>query len=122
MGAIAYETGGILVDNGWLRLLGSGNQKLHRDIAAWNAGRAEGFVLCGDDVLGGFVLLTEGLWERTPGRFITWRLTPCSGNLLKSDLVRSFNGVLRLSCVTSTSKKGYRMLSPIRKPCPETNA
>lgn len=60
MGAIAYETGGILVDDGWLRLLGSGNQKLHRDIAAWNAGRAEGFVLCGDDVLGGFFAVNGG--------------------------------------------------------------
>ena len=28
MGAIVYETGGILIDNGWIRILGSGNKKL----------------------------------------------------------------------------------------------
>ena len=25
MGAVIYETGGILIDNGWLRILGSGS-------------------------------------------------------------------------------------------------
>ena len=32
MGAIAYETGGILIDGGWLRLLGSGHPKLPRTL------------------------------------------------------------------------------------------
>src|ERR1700754_4174883 len=45
VGAIAYETGGILVDHGWLRILGSGHPKLPRDIAEWNAGRSSGYLL-----------------------------------------------------------------------------
>jgi hypothetical protein len=32
MGAIVYETGGILIDHGWLRFLGSGNSKLNRSL------------------------------------------------------------------------------------------
>jgi hypothetical protein len=39
MGAIIYETGGILVDHGWIRLLGSGCERLPRSIADWNSGR-----------------------------------------------------------------------------------
>ena len=30
MGSIIYETGGILIDNGWIRILGSGSEKLKR--------------------------------------------------------------------------------------------
>jgi hypothetical protein len=32
MGAIVYQTGGILIDNGWIRILGSGNEKLNRTL------------------------------------------------------------------------------------------
>ncbi len=32
MGAIIYETGGILVDHGWIRILGSGCQRLPRSL------------------------------------------------------------------------------------------
>lgn len=60
LGAIAYETGGILVDDGWLRLLGAGNPRLDRDIVSWNKGRTDGLLLFGDDVLGGFFALNGG--------------------------------------------------------------
>jgi hypothetical protein len=39
-GAIIYETGGILIDNGWLRILGSGSQPLNRSLPEWNKGKA----------------------------------------------------------------------------------
>src|SRR6478752_1252509 len=32
MGAIIYSTGGLLIDNGWIRVLGSGNDKLNRNL------------------------------------------------------------------------------------------
>ena len=35
MGAVVYETGGILIDDGWLRILGSGSAKLPR---VWEVG------------------------------------------------------------------------------------
>ncbi|MGJ7558888.1 DUF2625 domain-containing protein [Variovorax sp. RB3P1] len=60
LGAVAYGTGGILVDGGWLRMLGSGHPRLTRNIAAWNAGRSNGFCLVADDAVGGFFALNGG--------------------------------------------------------------
>ena len=39
LGAIVYETGGVLIDHGWLRILGSGNEKLPRGLFDWNFGK-----------------------------------------------------------------------------------
>lgn len=68
LGAIAYETGGILVDDGWLRILGSGHGKLGRNIVTWNEGRAEGFLLVADDVLGGFFAINGGALGADQGK------------------------------------------------------
>jgi ABC-type microcin C transport system permease subunit YejE len=42
MGAIAYETGGVLIANGWLRVLASGHPRLNRNIVESNTGRSNG--------------------------------------------------------------------------------
>jgi hypothetical protein len=60
MGAVAYETGGLLVDHGWVRVLGGGHPRLPRTLPAWNVGRSAGFYLVADDVLGGFFALNGG--------------------------------------------------------------
>lgn len=66
MGAIVYETGGILIDYGWLRILGSGSDKLDRGIYAWNLNKTildnqrPSFLLIADDVLGGFFAINGG--------------------------------------------------------------
>ncbi|PQO35297.1 hypothetical protein C5Y96_09695 [Blastopirellula marina] len=60
MGAIAYETGGIVVDNGWLRFLGSGHPSFTRTLPAWNQGRCDGFYLIADDAVGGFFAINGG--------------------------------------------------------------
>jgi hypothetical protein len=60
MGAVVYETGGILVDGGWLRVLGSGHARLTRTLPAWNAGRSDGFYLVADDAVGGFFAINGG--------------------------------------------------------------
>lgn len=39
MGSIVFETGGILVDSGWIRILGSGSDKLKRSLPEWNLGK-----------------------------------------------------------------------------------
>jgi hypothetical protein len=36
LGAIALETGGLLVDHGWIRVLGGGSPRLPRAIHEWN--------------------------------------------------------------------------------------
>nr|WP_198530114.1 DUF2625 domain-containing protein [Flavobacterium sp. Root935] len=67
MGAIVYKTGGIIVDNGWIRILGSGSSKLNRSLPDWNKGKsfkefgeAPSYFLIADDALGGFYILNGG--------------------------------------------------------------
>jgi Protein of unknown function DUF2625 len=72
MGAIAYETGGILIDHGWLRLLGSGNPKLPRSIVDWNAGRSSGYLLFADDAVGGFFAINGGALGSDQGVVYYW--------------------------------------------------
>lgn len=58
LGAVAYETGGILLDHGWLRVLGAGSPRLTRSIHAWNGldgeRRLGDGLLIADDAVGGF--------------------------------------------------------------------
>lgn len=73
MGAIAHGTGGLLVDGGWVRVLGAGCPRLGRSITEWNAmheGRAtrlEHALLVGDDVVGGFFAISGGGIPVPPG-------------------------------------------------------
>ena len=67
LGAIIYETGGVLIDNGWIRILGSGNQNSSRNISDWNLGKSitnfgqqAPFYLVADDVIGGFFAINGG--------------------------------------------------------------
>lgn len=67
MGAIVYMTGGLLIDDGWIRILGSGNAKLRRTLPDWNKGKSfkdfgetPSFLLIADDAIGGFYLLNGG--------------------------------------------------------------
>ena len=40
MGAIVYSTGGLLIDGGWIRILGSGSTRLARTLPDWNKGKS----------------------------------------------------------------------------------
>jgi len=66
LGSITYETGGILVDHGWIRILGSGHPRLPRTITEWNRavwGEDEPsypYYLIADDAIGGFYALDSG--------------------------------------------------------------
>ncbi|MGD9680113.1 MAG: DUF2625 family protein [Candidatus Obscuribacterales bacterium] len=66
LGAVVYETGGMLVDHGWLRILGSGHPQLPRSFADWNRSVQPGwpyevpYLLVADDVLGGFFVQDNG--------------------------------------------------------------
>jgi hypothetical protein len=67
MGAIALECGGILVDNGWLRILGSGNERISGNMLSWNNldGTEIEFPLRGAmviayDIIGGFYAINAG--------------------------------------------------------------
>lgn len=67
MGAIIYATGGLLIDHGWIRILGSGNEKLNRSIPEWNKGKSfkdfgeqPSFLLIADDAVGGLFAINGG--------------------------------------------------------------
>jgi len=66
MGAIVYSTGGIMIDEGWIRILGSGSDRLPRSLPDWNKGKtshngkAPLFYLIADDVIGGFFAINGG--------------------------------------------------------------
>jgi len=73
MGSIIYETGGLLVDHGWLRILGSGHPKLPRTLPDWNRSmgnnltpNAPPFLLVADDAIGGFFAIDGGVFGK-PG-------------------------------------------------------
>lgn len=67
MGALIYGSGGMLIDHGWLRVLGSGNSRLDRGLSEWNKGKTFGefgdppsHLLIADDVLGGYFAMNAG--------------------------------------------------------------
>ena len=67
LGAVIYNTGGIMIDNGWLRILGSGNQRLNRSVPEWNKGKTIAeygdkapYLLIADDAVGGFFAINYG--------------------------------------------------------------
>jgi len=67
MGAIIYESGGLVVDHGWLRILGGGCSDFTRTVPNWNrdCGTMTGespppFLLVADDVVGGFFAINGG--------------------------------------------------------------
>jgi hypothetical protein len=74
MGAIVYSTGGIMIDDGWIRILGSGSDRLLRSLPEWNKGKSamDGgkplFYLIADDVIGGFFAINGGGLGKDDGK------------------------------------------------------
>lgn len=67
MGAIIYETGGILIDNGWIRILGAGSERMKRSLPDWNKGKTFSefgemppYLLIADDAVGGLFAINGG--------------------------------------------------------------
>ena len=67
LGTIVYMTGGLLFEDGWIRFLGSGSNRLTRSISTWNKGKTftevgerPPYLLIADDAMGGFFALNRG--------------------------------------------------------------
>ncbi|MDO4698735.1 MAG: DUF2625 family protein [Pasteurellaceae bacterium] len=67
LGSMIFYTGGLLIDHGWLRILGSGNAKLPRGFFEWNFGKTfeqsgerPFHLLIADDVVGGYFAINGG--------------------------------------------------------------
>lgn len=75
LGAVAFHCGGLRVDHGWLRHLGSGDERVASSIVAWNAmlgGNAldpslDGALVVAYDVLGGIFAINAGALEGASG-------------------------------------------------------
>ncbi|MFT3822965.1 MAG: DUF2625 domain-containing protein [Chitinophagaceae bacterium] len=75
MGAIIYTTGGLLIDHGWIRIIGSGHPRLNRSIHDWNKnkafdenGNSKKIYLIADDAIGGFFALNGGALGENIGK------------------------------------------------------
>jgi hypothetical protein len=106
LGAVAFSTGGILVDDGWLRVLGAGSARLARTIAGWNGLPCDpgdaylpGAMFVADDVLGGMFAVDVGaLGAAARGnvcyfdpRSLTWHDTQLGyGDWLRTMMVGTF--------------------------------
>lgn len=67
LGALAWETGGLLVDEGWLRILGSGSERMPGSLLTWNGLGGEpkvaatgGSLIVAHDAVGGVFALDGG--------------------------------------------------------------
>ena len=74
LGAVALETGGILIDHGWLRFLGSGHERMHGNLLTWNtkgeileSHLLQGALIVTHDVVGGIFALNGGAFPGKPG-------------------------------------------------------
>jgi hypothetical protein len=68
MGAIVFSTGGLLIDGGWIRILGSGCNKMKRTLPDFNKGKGFkefgdklDFFLVADDAAGGYFAINFSL-------------------------------------------------------------
>ena len=75
MGAIALRSGRIVVDRGWLRILGAGSDRFGGGLREWNGldGKPpldpplRDAMIVAYDAVGGFYALNGGAWEGSPG-------------------------------------------------------
>ncbi len=66
LGSIVYDTGDLLIDHGWIRIIGSGHPRLNRSLPLWNEELFKTsfyevpYIVVGDDAIGGFYALDNG--------------------------------------------------------------
>jgi len=72
MGAIALESGGILVEHGWLRILGGGGPRMSATLITWNVepGKPPPYLIVADDAIGGFYAVNGGGLPGKPGEVL----------------------------------------------------
>lgn len=80
MGSIAYYTGGIIINDGMVRILGAGNNLLKRNLLDWNVGqnkilsfsnsRCKHALLVADDIFGGFFAVDYEKNHKSFGKII----------------------------------------------------
>lgn len=94
MGALAHGSSGIVIDGGWLRVLGSGCEQMKRGIYSFNlgksfseAGQMPSYLLVADDILGGFFAINGGAFYGKAGNVFYY--APDSGEWEDTQLAYS---------------------------------
>jgi hypothetical protein len=112
MGVVASTTGGLLIDDGWIRILGSGSTRLNRSLPDWNKGKSfnefgdtTSFLLIADDVIGGFFAINGGFFGKEKGKI--YYLSP--DNLQWEDLGITYTDFL-FFCFNGDLDKFYQGL------------
>lgn len=59
LGTLAWDTGGMLVDHGFIRVLGSGHPRLGSSFATWNR-QSLGVLFVAFDAIGGMFVINDG--------------------------------------------------------------
>ncbi|GAA6139557.1 DUF2625 domain-containing protein [Arenicella sp. 4NH20-0111] len=73
LGSLIYHTGGVLIDHGWIRVLGSGNMRFPRDVSSWNSdSNGNGLYLVADDAAGGFYAINGGAFPGEMNSIYYW--------------------------------------------------
>ena len=96
MEALAYGCGGIVIEGGWLRVLGSGCEQMKRGIYSFNLGKSfseseqmPSYLLVADDILGGFFAEMAVHFMAKPATSFTMRQIAANGKI-HSLATRSF--------------------------------
>lgn len=78
LGAIAWETGGLLIDDGWIRVLGSGHADLPGTLHTWNDATSSlhipGALIVAHDAIGGVFALNGNAFAGALGN--VWYFAP----------------------------------------------
>ncbi|WP_299972906.1 DUF2625 family protein [uncultured Pseudoteredinibacter sp.] len=72
LGALIYYTGGVLIDHGWIRVLGSGSKNFARNVHGWNQPIRQGIYLVADDAAGGFYAINGGAFSGEMSSVYYW--------------------------------------------------
>jgi len=111
LGALAFHCGGLLVDSGWLRILGSGHPRMPWGLAEWNGLQADHDVpvpsqlIIAHDVMGGFFAREKNKrityfspdtrhWEETGLNYndwLAWALSDLTGDFYENLRWRGWN-------------------------------
>jgi len=62
----------VLIDHGWVRVLGSGNEDFPRDVYNWNLNKEKGIYLVADDAAGGFFAINGGAFPGEMSSIYYW--------------------------------------------------
>ncbi len=96
LGKVALETGGILIDHGWIRFLGSGCAQMQGNLLNWNTTKDStglpGAFFVAYDVIGGFFAINGGvLPDEKVGTILYWGPDTLEWHSLGGSYAQLFN-------------------------------